>query len=76
MTMGFRNRRTPSNPRAGEFSPTTGRIVVGLASIVAIGLSVMMILSSTGGAFALALPLGGLSLFGLFAAVFRPELFE
>lgn len=28
MTMGFRNRRSPRNPR-GDMSPTTGRFIVG-----------------------------------------------
>lgn len=42
MTMGFRNRRSPSNPRAGEVSPLTGRIIVAGVGIISIGLAVMM----------------------------------
>lgn len=67
MTMGFRNRRRPTNARAGECSPTTGRIVVSaVCSIVLVG------------SYWLApfLWMSPLAIAGLYAVIFKPELFE
>ena len=67
MTMGFRNRPQPSRATY-DGSPTTGRIVVGAvcAGTIALGLKIIPPL----------LWLTPLALAGMYAAAFKPDLFD
>ncbi len=67
MTMGFRNRSRPSRATY-DGSPTSGRIVVGTVCVVALALGLTIIWP--------LLWLAPLALCGLYAAAFKPEVFE
>lgn len=68
MTMGYRNRRTPANARAGEMSPTTGRIVVAAQGFLAMAVAYWT-------REPLFYVIGAIGAVGLFQAVFNPKIF-
>lgn len=68
MTMGYRNRRSPSNARAGEMSPTTGRFVVAAVGVLSIGMAYWS-------GSMLFYVIGIMGAIGLLQAIFNPKIF-